>query len=850
MAQLHDSLHTMPDVNNGPDVFSHTTSSIGGGAKPYLTPGYQLFRGPGGACVDANTDSDNADNVQQSLSIVLHAIDGDEGGSRCSRQHNQSPPKRSAGYPDDRDDEDDDTNYLETLLRNIDRHAARLDTKFYRYPPSDVIKQQMASTAPLNEVKTKGRAAASGNGAASAASNSVTVSAGEDGVAEDQLGTGGAVSSASPSSRNLGTKLFLGGLRYEVIQSGRHMVCWIFQVACSVRLSPSSILIHRKTKNGRSNVAPTGCASVFVSNEEDVEALLGVNQRIYCAEEGVYVSPSPEVMKELIASKDIVDVTAGRVRGPIHPIVIERAYSFRHHHSQREGGSSGTRALGGNGGGAAAAGSGGGHPQASTVSLGRTESSASSEHHGSMPPPYDGNMQPPQYGSPPTSLLTPGSVQSHSHTSSSLSSSIGMGSATMAGGLSARENSTALYPYSSVLSCESSTPTQSVLGDAVMLSSSPTARAGSPQRITFHAYLRSDAASHMSSTLPSASGPMTATTPSTPEKCTALFVAALPTETTTDYVSWLFSLMAITLPPSHIHVMDSGSATLPTGTFGGASSTGATKKMPDCCATVSLDDNDISIALNYHHRVLCTPRGAWIGYSAQDIANLRASDASVRDFPALHVGRRMCAPTLAGVGHSGAPALAAAGYPCGGAGGEYGSSGAAPYSPSVFSGMPMLPATAMGAVGNGMPFSMPWGLGMPPSSSHCMHAGMPPPPLQSAMMGSAAPPPAMGTGASLSLPPPPPNFTMPPQGMSGIQQPPFPLTQTVTIGDRVYQLPPGATLQFVPVITSANSARTGGAAKGGWRSGSADQGAIPNVEASLRPNGCSNKIDIPLRFSK
>ncbi|CBZ37368.1 hypothetical protein, conserved [Leishmania donovani] len=864
MAQLQNTMNMMPDISGEANAFSKAEPGIDGGAQTYLTPGYQLFPRVGGAYAD--TDSDDIDDVQNSLPVMAHANDGDNGGPKRAR-HNTTSSGRKPESTVDEDEEEAD--YLASLLRNIEKHAERLDTQFYRYPSSDVIKQQMATTAPPSGEKAKDDAAATGNGAASAGSCGTTASAGEGSAAEDQSGSGSAVSprsspqalragspapsptAAAPpaSSHSPGTKLFLGGLRYEVIQSGRHMVSWIFQVACGVRLSPSSILIHRKTKNGRSNVAPTGCASVFVANDADVQALLDVNQRIYCAEEGVYVSPSPEIMKELIASKDIVDVTGGRVRGPAHPVVIERAYSLSHHHGHRESSGSGTRGHGGAGGGAAASG-GGGHRHTPTTSTASTESNLSSQLRGPMPPPY-GSVPPPQYGAVHASpLCIPGSLQPPSYTPSTVSSSMGMGCMPVAGSMPTRSSSTTLYPSSAVLSGQSSPSTQPLLGDALAFSPPPTAKGLDPQRVTFHAYLRSDAAARRSPTAPSSSG-LPSATGSSAAHHKVLFVAALPTEATSDYVSWLFSLMSITLPPSHIHIIG-GEGTNPvvSGPPGGASSAGVGKNMSDSCATVNLGEGDIPIALNYHHRVLCTSRGAWIGHSAQDIAALRASDASLRDCPVLHVDRRMSAQTAAGVGSGSSASPETPVYTHGSAGGEFGSSGIppyppmqAPYSPPVFGGMPVMPAATIGGAVNAMPFPMQWGFSIPSSSANCMRTGVPPPP-QAAMMGGAVTP-AMGAGA----PPPPPNATMPP---------PFPFPQTVTIGDRVYQLPHGATLQFLPVITPAGGAGAGGeaevggtgsAAGGRRRNEPSGRGNPSNLEAPAKPSTDLPQPDTPLQFS-
>ncbi|CAJ1033709.1 hypothetical protein, conserved [Leishmania lindenbergi] len=874
MAQLNDSMYTISDISSGAGGFCKAAFGIGGGAHAYLTPSYQLFPKVDGTYADI--DSDDIDDMQRSLSLVAQTSNGEDSGLRRASHNKMSTELKLESFTDDKDEED--AGYLASLLKNIERHAERLDTKFYRYPPSEVIKQQIAMTAPPIEEREKVHTAATGSGAASAGTGGTPASVGDDSTAEDQSGSVSALSPWSPSqaptegppaapsptvaaapasSHSSGTKLFLGGLRYEVIQSGRHMVSWIFQVACGVRLSPSSILIHRKTKNGRSNVAPTGCASVFVAKDADVQALLRMNQRIYCAEEGIYVSPSPEVMKELIASKDIVDVTGGRVRGPTHPVVIERAYSLSHHHGQREDGGSGTLAHSSVGGGAAAGGSGG-HRHARTSSA-STESNLSNQHWGAMPPPY-GSVPPPQYGTAHASPSgMPGSLQPPSYTTSSVSSSMGVDAVLVAGSLPTRASSTTLYPSSAVLSEQSSPSTQPMVGDARMPSPPSAAKALDLQRVTFHAYLHSDAMSHLRTTASSSSG-MSSITGSSAAHHTVLFVAALPTETTPDYVSWLFSLMSITLPPSHIHIIGGGGCiSTVSDPPGGASSSSAAKNMVDSCATVNLNESDILIALNYHHRVLCTSRGAWVGHSAQDIATLRASDNSLRDWPVLHVDRRMPAQAVTGVGSGSAAAPETPGYPHGGAGGEFARGSVAPYPPMltqypspVFGGMPMMSAAVMGCVGNAMPYPMQWGFNMPSSSSNCMHAGVPPPSSQAGMVGGTMVP-AMGAGAP---PPPPLNLALPQQGIP-VMPPPFPFPQTVTIGDRFYQLPPGSTLQFMPVITPAGGAGAGGEAEAGmggasgghWRSGPPGHGSASNAEASARPSTSSPHPDMPLPFS-
>ncbi|KAH8617853.1 hypothetical protein ERJ75_000330500 [Trypanosoma vivax] len=127
------------------------------------------------------------------------------------------------------------------------------------------------------------------------------------------------------ASGHQGIKMFIGGLRFEVVQAGRQMISWIFKITCGVQIPVASILVHRKAKGGRSG-SPTGCASIFVANEEDVESLLAMNQRIYCAAKGVHVTASAEQMAKLFELKTIGDIADSRKRGPSHPVVIERAY--------------------------------------------------------------------------------------------------------------------------------------------------------------------------------------------------------------------------------------------------------------------------------------------------------------------------------------------------------------------------------------------------------------------------------------------------------------------------------------------------------------------------------------------
>ncbi|SCU72280.1 uncharacterized protein TEOVI_000385600 [Trypanosoma equiperdum] len=146
-----------------------------------------------------------------------------------------------------------------------------------------------------------------------------------------ECGTGG----GGIASGHHGTKMFIGGLRFEVVQTGRRLISWVFEVACGVQVPVTSILVHRKAKGGRCG-SPTGCASIFVVNEEDVESLLSMNQRIYCGARGIYVAASTEEMARLFEKEAITDIADGRKRGPSHPIVIERAYGAAGHPSARD----------------------------------------------------------------------------------------------------------------------------------------------------------------------------------------------------------------------------------------------------------------------------------------------------------------------------------------------------------------------------------------------------------------------------------------------------------------------------------------------------------------------------------
>jgi hypothetical protein len=838
--------------------------------RKLLSPGYQLFPTNGEL-----SGAKNRGNGPHSLTLVGGVSEGER------RSGEALSGTRANDYPDE-DERDDD--YLTALLSDIERHAARLDTQFFQYPSAESLKQQMASTQEAHAKNSPTAAAAAAVGGGGSEAKAEDTAAGDEAAKADasEDGTHRAETAATPtapgaaathnsgggsgSSHSTGTKLFLGGLRYEVIQSGRHTVSWIFQVACGVHINPSSILIHRKTKNGRSNVAPTGCASVFVADDKDVATLLEMNQRIYCAEEGVYVSPSPDVMKELIASKDIVDVTGGRVRGPTHPVVIERAYSVSHHHGHHSGSGAtaangtaapgrgsqgGTNAAGGNtsssagnnNNAAAAAtttsttttntsgggGGGSGHRRARTPSVASAESNLSNQLMGGLPPPY-GGVLPPQYSNSNASSVV-GAYQPPSYTSSSVSSS-SLGTSVI--GVPIMGASPTGFVPGAVMMSGQSTPSIPQNLDDGRSSSAIGPPKLDPQRVTFHPYLRGSKAGEQSPTPKSADGDVGASTAHT-----ILFLAALPSDATEEYVSWLFSLMSITLPASRIHII-SGSAT-PASTA-------------DCCATVSVAEGDVSIALNFHHRVLCTSRGVWVGYSAQDIAALRASDSALRDAAVLHVDRRMFSQPLAGGGSGNAgnnsgvgagadgpsamsavlPSAYLGSLPMGGGAGRSGGGPSMPPPPAsyphVFGAMP-LPGGMPTGPGGVLPMAGPWGFttasppGRPGVSGESLYSSMPPPPA--GMMGGTAPglppgampiQPMMAAGSGYSMPPPPP---------------PFSFTQSVTIGDRTYQLPPGATVQYLPVIT-ASQGMTGAAGEM-----SVGKNATPSAAAVAAKNASS-----------
>ena len=168
----------------------------------------------------------------------------------------------------------DDDGDWEVLSRKIES-CVRLDAEYFEYPPPS--EEPSSLSAPAMEVKDE-----------------------------------------------TGAKLFLGGMRFEMMRSGRQTVRWLLEMACGVAIPESRILIHRKSKHGKS-AAPTGCASIFVANEADVAQLLSMNQRIFCAEQGIHVASSAEKMQQLIRSRSMIRSVDGKPRGPTHPMIIELA---------------------------------------------------------------------------------------------------------------------------------------------------------------------------------------------------------------------------------------------------------------------------------------------------------------------------------------------------------------------------------------------------------------------------------------------------------------------------------------------------------------------------------------------
>ena len=126
----------------------------------------------------------------------------------------------------------------------------------------------------------------------------------------------------------VGIKVFMGGLRFELVHKGKRAVSWFLSAICGLTVADDRIIIHRrrdKERDPRRLPPPTGCVSVFVSNQKEVTSLIALSERLFCGSKGVYIGDTVESVSELINSRAIVDVVDGRVRGPTHPIVIELA---------------------------------------------------------------------------------------------------------------------------------------------------------------------------------------------------------------------------------------------------------------------------------------------------------------------------------------------------------------------------------------------------------------------------------------------------------------------------------------------------------------------------------------------
>nr|CCC94872.1 conserved hypothetical protein [Trypanosoma congolense IL3000] len=470
----------------------------------------------------------------------------------------------------------------------------------------------------------------------------------------------------SANSSHHGTKMFIGGLRFEVVQAGRQLISWIFEMACGVQVPLTSILIHRKSKGGR-NGSPTGCASIFVTNEDDVERLLSMSQRIYCSAKGVYVTASTSHMAELFERKAFVEIAEGRKRGPSHPIVIERAYGAAGHPSARN--STAT--------------------SANSVSVRSTPTSLPLLSPCGVPR----DLQSPS----DCSMTAFSSVASSLHSNASLST----------GTTGAMCPSTSEGPQQ--------TPGQGK----------------SPQYIRYPGEAEArELLRHIPMDLQNPAG---------------VFLGGLPAEASTLFVAWFFSLINVHVHPDNVSL--------------GADSHFGEKSD---CASVRLEEVDVSKATKWTKRVLCDVGGVWFADSHRTLLSLQASRDKA-DPPArpLFIKRRDMGRgvpnTTSGSNVLGtSPATTAA-------------------SPALTVDNSILPPPPLGL--------SPLPLGQPAR----------PPPLPVAWegpspeaVGGAQVPPLMESVCMCQRPPPPPYI------------------QNVIIGDQSYQLPVGASiqLQLVPVITA------------------------------------------------
>ena len=117
-------------------------------------------------------------------------------------------------------------------------------------------------------------------------------------------------------------KVFVGNMRFEM---GRATIAWTFQQACQVTIPEQRILIHfRPATHGGQQ--PTGCASVFVP-PEDARLLIEVNQRVFCGAKGIFIAPTADAMRQLIAERKVFDKgDNGRLRGPKNSMVVEMSH--------------------------------------------------------------------------------------------------------------------------------------------------------------------------------------------------------------------------------------------------------------------------------------------------------------------------------------------------------------------------------------------------------------------------------------------------------------------------------------------------------------------------------------------
>jgi hypothetical protein len=129
------------------------------------------------------------------------------------------------------------------------------------------------------------------------------------------------VKTPQPDNAPMLTKIFVGNMRFEMT---REALRWVIVNSCGVDIPVTHILVH--VKSATNNGQPTGCASIYVS-ENDAERVLEMNQRIFCSATFLYVASSVELMTKLINDRTILDVDnrGKKLRGPKNSMVFERS---------------------------------------------------------------------------------------------------------------------------------------------------------------------------------------------------------------------------------------------------------------------------------------------------------------------------------------------------------------------------------------------------------------------------------------------------------------------------------------------------------------------------------------------